>query len=221
MLALVVNDALEGEDIPRRYPAFYRAMLANPKLYRAFLETLTILEESRKGELEPLSASPGYRLDFLNAIFPQSVIEYPAAGQWRVVWDQSVEQMETIFQQSNLAGQPAHYSEEKLLDDDGLTLLRSQVTVAGLELDVRLDAWRSPANPPALELLLAVLDYKAQLAHCCLQASIQWGEYQATATLDRYGLARFPALLLKMILDEPGAKVAAGLRLNLAAAPDS
>lgn len=70
MLSLVVNDALEGVDIARRYPAFYRLLLADPRLRWAFLEALEIREKEEDGELESLPDPLDVDLAFLEQVHP-------------------------------------------------------------------------------------------------------------------------------------------------------
>ena len=64
MLAIVLSDALEEVDICRRYPAFYRRLLASPALRRQFLDALAALEAHGAGRL-PRGEGIVPRLDFL------------------------------------------------------------------------------------------------------------------------------------------------------------
>lgn len=85
MLSLVVNDALEGVDIARRYPTFYRRLLADPQLRRAFLEALEILEKDKTGELVPLPDQLDVDLTFLEWAHPLSaMVDTEPSGSWRL-----------------------------------------------------------------------------------------------------------------------------------------
>jgi hypothetical protein len=54
LLSIVVEEALRGVDISKRYPGFWGRLIANAELRQAFLESLELLEESREGRLRPL-----------------------------------------------------------------------------------------------------------------------------------------------------------------------
>jgi hypothetical protein len=51
LLTLIVDEALRGVDVPERYPAFWRKMMANAELHTAFLDCLEILEASHEDRL--------------------------------------------------------------------------------------------------------------------------------------------------------------------------
>jgi hypothetical protein len=53
MLALVVEEAARGVDIPARLPAFWEKLMRNAELREAFLDCLELLEASRGGRLRP------------------------------------------------------------------------------------------------------------------------------------------------------------------------
>jgi hypothetical protein len=54
LLSLIVDEAAQGVDIARRFPAFRARMMGNADLREAFLETLELLVDSRAGRLRPL-----------------------------------------------------------------------------------------------------------------------------------------------------------------------
>jgi hypothetical protein len=54
LLSIVVEEALRGVDISKRFPGFWDRLIANAELRAAFLESLALLEESREGRLRPL-----------------------------------------------------------------------------------------------------------------------------------------------------------------------
>jgi hypothetical protein len=54
LLSIVVEEALRGVDISKRFPGFWGRLIANAELRQAFPESLEMLEESREGRLRPL-----------------------------------------------------------------------------------------------------------------------------------------------------------------------
>ena len=67
MLSLIVSGALSGEDISRRYPAFYRKLLGNAELRQAFLDAIESVEAEHAGQLLPLPEGAKAGLDFLKS----------------------------------------------------------------------------------------------------------------------------------------------------------
>jgi hypothetical protein len=60
LLALIVDEAARGVDIPERYPAYWAKMKCNAELREAFLDCLEFVEAIRGGRLRPwLPVEPG------------------------------------------------------------------------------------------------------------------------------------------------------------------
>jgi hypothetical protein len=57
LLALIVEEAARGVDIPERYPAYWAKMKRNAELREAFLDCLELLEAIRGGRLRPAPAA--------------------------------------------------------------------------------------------------------------------------------------------------------------------
>lgn len=70
MLSIMVNDALVGIDVMKKYPAFYSRMLVDGELRAAFLDILDLLEQSRTGQLPEFPGSGVINLDFLQQVRP-------------------------------------------------------------------------------------------------------------------------------------------------------
>jgi hypothetical protein len=51
LLAMIVDEAARGVDIPERYPAYWAKMKRSAELREAFLDCLEFLEASRGGRL--------------------------------------------------------------------------------------------------------------------------------------------------------------------------
>jgi hypothetical protein len=58
LLALMVDEALRGVDIPQRYPLIWQKMIADAALHEAFVDCLELLEASGAGTLRPWPGSP-------------------------------------------------------------------------------------------------------------------------------------------------------------------
>ena len=202
MLSLVLNDALKGIDISDRYPDFYRRMLADANLRYAFLESLAILMRDAAGELEPLPQAPGHDLAFLEEQALEPAVTVAAEGQgWRITWHHTLETLRVLFSAAPPAAAPAYPSGRGPLEDDVLTLLRSNVAVAELELDVVLEVIRPAATPGELHPFLMVTPESAT-ALPALCGTLDWGTYSETVAVTAVGVARFPAIPLPAILDE-------------------
>jgi hypothetical protein len=53
LLALIVEEAARDVDVPQRFPTFWRKMMADAELYKAFLDCLELLKATRAGCLRP------------------------------------------------------------------------------------------------------------------------------------------------------------------------
>lgn len=213
ILSLVINDALEGVDITRRYPTFYRRLLADPHLRQIFLDAMESLERSEAGELEPLPEAADIDLSFLASEEREETSPPSPAEQLRIILTRTRDQLRELF-----APPPAAIPVRSAMtgmEDDYITLLRSNVLSAQGEFEVILEGQR-PATANALQLTVMLVPQEEVMGGPELQATLEWGTYQETAPLDRRGRATFPPLPLDIILDDRG-EVRSGLELRLTA----
>jgi len=213
MLVLLVQDALRGEDVPRKYPEAYRRLLANGRLRQTFLDLLTALDPNEPSVMPPL---PKPDLSFLHtAVTPQPTIRHTPSG-WQATWQLISDYLTRCL--STPMSPVYRSSYDGLLDEQSVILLEGEFIVAEMQLNVLLEANLSAENPGAPTLLLLVAA-DSELEALPLQAAITWGSYQATAVLDAYGQASFPPLTLDMVLDESGQSFSADLHLVLEPTP--
>jgi hypothetical protein len=217
MLSLVVDDALKGVDITSQYPAFYQKLLADAELRQAFLDALDLLERSAAGQLSDPPPLPPPDLSFLNKpASPQPVVERTASQGWRATWRLLQAELAQLFRPSDLVYRSGYSN----LDDEGIILLRSQVTAANNQLDMFLEAVRPAAEPDQLHLYLSVTSLTERKLPP-LRASLQWGGRgrergrEQTAVIDQYGRARFQPIPLTTLLDETTQTFLSDLQLTL------
>jgi hypothetical protein len=74
MLSIMVNDALIGIDVMKKYPAFYSRMLVDAELRTAFLDTLELLELSQVGRFPEYSGPDIINLDFMHQVSASPII---------------------------------------------------------------------------------------------------------------------------------------------------
>lgn len=218
LLDLMAEQALQGVDIPRQHPAFFHKLLANAALRRAFLETLEALEQMQTGEstiagiLDVAARGMTPVQEILNRTPPQPVVDWWHRQRWRVSWQQTAGQLQSIFLPASPA--PIYRAEVDPTGDVRYALFRSQVDVNGLLLDVALDAVH-PAAANALNLTLAV----AQAGETPpLFATLSWGSYRQTQMVTPTPLS-FPPLPIAAILDPTQEKIAAPLNLVIETTP--
>lgn len=212
MLSLVINDALEGIDITRRYPTFYRRLLADPHLRQIFLDAIELLGESEAGELDPLPEPAKIDLSFLATDENEATSLPSPAERLRITLTRTRQQLRDLF-----APPPAAVPMRDALtglEDDYIILLRSNVPTEQGEFEVILEG-RRPAAANALLPLVMVIPPEDAVSPLPLEATLQWGSYRETKPLDPHGRASLPPLPLEAILDEEG-DVLAGLKLRLA-----
>jgi hypothetical protein len=212
MLSIVVNDALMGIDIMKKYPAFYARMLADEELRTAFLDTLELLEEGRAGKLPAYSDSDTFNPDFLQKVVSQPVIRRSAKDKLELFWERTVRQLQTMFFINSLEPGEVLRSGSYLAGEGTINILHSQVEVDDQELDIRLNASHTLTNPGSLDLMMTISTPEELPYH--FELTIVWGDYQETAAVSKYGLAKFPPLKRDQIITPTG-ELMHGLELRL------
>lgn len=208
MLSLILSDALQGVDVATRYPTLYRQLLTDPELRQAFLDSLALLEASRSQNLAPLPAAPTPDLGFLQTV----------KARLHLVWQVSKEELQNLLFPSGWRMAAGYRSGYGWLDDSYVTLLRSQVMVEQESLDILLEAALVSEASEVVNLALTVArQTQSEIVHPrpSWYATIEWGDYLATAPVNEQGQATFPAVPLSFILQQPSHTVAADLHLRL------
>lgn len=214
MLSLVVNDALQGVDIIKQYPAFYQKLLTNDELRQTFLDALDLLEKSQSGNLAPLPQSSISDLAFLKSNTSQtSSIEYSTSEKWRITWQLLQEQLSSLFMPIMLSDS-VYRSNYGDLDDTRIFLLRSQVDIEHTSLDVFLEAVRPIEEANNLHLYLSLAS-SSEIPLPTVQAHFYWGALHQTAIIDQYNYAHFQPFPLKAVFDEETQTFYTDLQLTL------
>lgn len=210
MLTVVVNDALEGIDIKKQYPAFYQQMLDEPRLYHAFLEALSALEVEGREIEEPHPETEPIDLSFLERVRTLAPAISKVSGGWRLVWRREAANLHELLVLAFRGPLGVERATRSFLEDDHLALLNTRVDEAD-QMEILLEGVRMPDNPNRLQLHLFV---SATPLPERLQATLKWGDYEATVPVEG-GHAELPALLLADVLDETGQLVREDLELTL------
>lgn len=219
MLSLIVSGTLNGENLAKRYPDFYKKMLENAELRQAFLDALESLE-AEPGELTPIPA-PETRLDFLTSQQQSTPkVSITDDEKWGIHWQRSLEQLRAIFSPPELA----YRAEQSLIEEPWFTLLRDEVTVSGSAYTIILDctAAEDEENTLAVYVSLAVTPgISREPAKFPLRARLTWGEYQQDILIPAEGRVRYPNILFDTIFDPALENLKAGLSLTLETASET
>ena len=225
MYSFILSDALEGIDIGRRYPAFFRRLLADEDLLEEFLLAVKLLVATAENRLKELPAPPDQDLSFLHdgRNGAQDVEVRATANdcrRWRVRWRRAQgelqDQLSHFLHSQRLHYRSSHADLAQLVDDAHITLLDEEVDVAGHALTILLEGIHPAADGAHLELaLLASFSCEESPP---LQAQLRWGAYEARADVDDHGRAAFPDLPLAAIVEDDGRTLRNGLRLVVAPA---
>ncbi len=212
MLSIVADDALAGHDIAERYPAFYAKMVANPRLFAAFIDVVHMLEADQNDSLEPLPAAPSSAMPFLhNRVSTTPQIIRSNTGGWRITWELVQDQLnKLLFPNPDVV----YRYGRSLLEDESLILIHDEITIAEHSLELLLEAiW--PVDQPEILRLQVMVAADESTGVSLLQTRINWGDYSATAVLDDYGRALFPDAPLNAILSVEGQLQTNSLQLIL------
>ena len=213
MLSLMVNRVLKGEDISKRYPAFYRKLLNDAGLRQAFIDALELIEIEQTHQLLPIPNSKKASLTFLTNSPTQSALEILEEHKWRTTWQRTLEQIQAIFSPPELA----YRADPSLYEDSWFTLLRDEIDVEGTIYTVALECTLAgDVNAISTYLSLAVtLGTASSKPNFPLQARLQWGGYQKSVRIAEEGRAKFPDIPLNIILDDNHQSIKSGLSLTL------
>lgn len=218
MLSLMVNEAENGVDISERYPHFYKELLDNPDLREAFLDSLESLEKSKKDEPALLPSSRENNLDFLKESLPHASVKKLGKKSWRLTWQRSVEQLQTLFSPPELA----YRSDPSLYDDPWITILRDEFEIEGASLTVLLECSLSPESNISLACALNIAansENAAERLQTKVQALLRWGEYDQSLPLNAQGRFRFPDIPFDSVLDKAHQNIRSSLELTLETLP--
>jgi hypothetical protein len=208
MLTILVQDALRGVDVPRKYPQAYRTLLSNGRLRQRFLDLLAALEPNQAEAMPPM---PKPDLSFLQtAVSPHPTIHHSPTG-WQAAWQLLGDYLANCFPAPT--AQTYRSSYDDLLEEQYGVLLEDEFSVANMQYNVLLAAEINAENPEVTTLSLTVAAVSGHQPP--LQATLTWGSYQAVLPLDGYGQAVFPPLVIAAILDETGQAISADLHLVL------
>ena len=214
MLSLILNGALRGEDLSKRYPELYKKLLENADLRQAFLDALESIEAERANELVTLPGAGSQNLDFLASQQSEPAVERLENDNILLRWIRTLEQIQAVFSPQEFVYRAAL----DLTEDPWFTLLRDELTLAGstfaVALECTLSSERESALSPFLNLALTVGDSPGPVQFP-LRASLNWGDYQESVLLPAEGRARFPDILLSAIFDASQQQVRSGLSLTL------
>ena len=208
MLSLVLEVALRGDDITETYPAFSRRLSGDDALQQALSDILAIIDaEQSQTALPPL---PVLNLDFLGPkISIPATIIYSTPNQWHAAWQMVSDYLNQRF----ILSLATYRSGATLLDEDSTLLFHNEFKVGAQVLEATLEAIYYPHTPDLLNLFLYVTTDLEKLP--LLEATLEWGPYQKTAVLDRYGQTAFPPFELQQILNDSNDTIIYGLTLDL------
>jgi hypothetical protein len=145
--------------------------------------------------------------------------------RWRVTWQQTRTQLQKLFFPT-FAPNDAFRAAPTQAYDQIQSLLRSQVQVGGLHLEILLHAMQKAEDlehlyPVATLTLLADQDHPAIEAAASaviftdLRLHLTWGAYQTSAAVHVLGKVNFPPLSLSTVLAPVIETITAPLALSL------
>jgi len=213
MLSIVVNDALNGVDIAKRYPTFFNKMLYDKEMRESFIDAIESVEKGQE-----LPASLVLNIDFLSTLTHKPFLEIIDKESWKVEWKKTIEQLQAIFSPAELV----YRSNPSLYDDPWFTLLRDEFEVDGEAVSVVLDGTLSENDDDSIEIILkvALIDLTTEEEIIPnLRGVLNWGDYQGEALISAGKGGTFPPLAFSTILDSSRENVIADLQLELVKEP--
>jgi hypothetical protein len=218
MYSILISDALNGVDIQTPYPDYWEKLLSNWEIRRAFLIDLEILDKSDKGELEPLPVEPSRDLQFLYFAPPLHTIEIDSHGNLRIIWIQTIDQLQQIFSSPTLSTMDITRDNSTFLEDIPFRLFQSEVDLDGDTFTSLLEALQPIDNPEILQLHVTIAqgnDTNKIIDLSKVKANLKWGQYDASASFSQSKKIVFPELSLSTVLEDVDKQIGADLHLTL------
>lgn len=215
MLSLIIEETNNGVDIAQRYPNFYKKLLGRPDLMQAFLNVLESMEDDEESKPIPWAKAGYAKPDFLTASSSKPVMAR-LGDQWRIGWQRTVEQLQSVFSLSELA----YRSDPDVVEDSWFVLLRDEVEIDGLLYAVTLECTfageDTEALVPFLNMAVTVgIDAGIKQPQFPIRTSLQWGSYKETLQITEEGRTRFPNISLPVLFDKENEHVTAELNLTI------
>lgn len=217
MLAVMISEAMNGVDIARRYPRFFRRMLVDAELRAAFLDGLKALEEGRLPAADVLPRPPSRDLSFLKrAPVARTAAKIQEENAYLARWTRAGRDLVNLL---NFAlrsshdlftlGEPAplYRSADDSLQDAAATLLQGRVSGNNVEVNITLEGVRNAEQPDELQLTLWVLSAKEEFqppADLALVAHVDWGDYHQEVEISAEGSYALPPRKIEALGDDDG-----------------
>lgn len=207
-LSLIVDEALKGVDIRKRYPTFYDHLLRSGALRSLFIECILDLKETPA--FAELCSFPVTHAD-LGFLHKGSAAPQSAKTDWKVTLERTAEQLMPIFfaPQANTRGtlntlEPFY------------TLLRSEFMLDQTTYSLIIEGAWHDRRDDALILFINLATSHGDFHP--LHALLKWGDYTSEMTLNSEGRVRIEDLPFKAVFNENLEKIAANMQLTLTAA---
>jgi hypothetical protein len=217
MLAEMISEAMNGVDIARRYPRFFRRMLLDPSLRAAFLDGLEALELGRVASDDVLPRAPSRDLSFLKrAPGPETTVDPNPGTGYLARWTRAARDLGNLLSFALPSSMnplimaeplPVYRSDDDALQDQAATLLQGRISGNNIEVDVTLEGARNAAQPDELQLTLWVLSVKEDQplpTDLALVAHVEWGDYHQVVVLNGEGRYPLPPRKIRHLSDASG-----------------
>lgn len=207
-LSLIVDEALKGVDIRRRYPAFFDRLLRSSALRALFVECVQDLRETDRSNEGFTFAFKPADLAFLHPAVANGAVKEP---RWKVCLQRSTEQLMTAFfaPQLNLRGAESS-------DEPNITLLRSEFLMQGATYSVMLQGRLHDSRDDVLQLSLNVATAEGTFQP--LESTLEWGSFKSSAPIEHEGDTPLPDLPFSSVFNDSQDKIEAELYLTLTVA---
>jgi hypothetical protein len=202
---LMVDQALQGIDIRKRYPTFYQKLLKNQFLRQQFIDALASFTSPVGKSIDPYIGSTKFDFSFLN----RSTNKITG---WPIFLNQSRPQLKTVLFSIGLGYRDAVDPGSEPI----YTLLRQDFSLAGTLYSVSVHSKLAYTNEDVLNTTLSLTTENNETRGIFpIQASLRWGEYTADVTIEREGKLSLPDIPLSRVLDDEMTDVKADLYLTL------
>jgi hypothetical protein len=204
-LDLVVDQALSGIDIRKRFPAFYKKLLGNKSLRQQFIDAITLIAGGKETNSDPHLQKASLDFSFLKK-------NQPHFSSWPIFITQEKEQLMNIFFPVKVVYRDGGTIGSSLV----YTLLRKDFALGPTTYTVVLESSLADGEEEVFHAALSLTAIEAGPKSAFpVQASLRWGDYSSELLLNEEGKHPLPDIPLSAVFTADLDQVKSDLFLSL------
>lgn len=207
-LSLFLEDALQGVDVSRRYPGFYKKLIIDPELRQAFLDILHLMDENIDQALASIPSPARANLEFLLIDKTSRSME----KGWKFHWLRTRQELQAIFSPPQLT----YRNGTDFLADQEFIIFQNNFRIDNFQYSISIIcALGEELEAGFLTRMNVGITPEGSSSHPRLRTILEWGHYKESVIIAGEGRITLPPIALAKILDSDLENVVSDLELTI------